>query len=170
MPEPKVSCRGKQTAAPKLPASKKRGGKISQYCLCCALNSNVKQAPPAPPDGGLHLHSGHSANTSGGAPGAAGTPGPRGGGGGALRFYLAPTLSFCLQGHSCLVGGSHCHVWHPTRGARPPHFAAAPDFPAKGSSRPAVKSCSSARTMQGGGGGGGLQAEVLPHLPYQRAF
>lgn len=59
-PEPKVSCRGKQTAAPKLPASKKKRERkrISQYCLCCALNSNVKQAPPAPPDGGLHLHSG----------------------------------------------------------------------------------------------------------------
>lgn len=25
---------------------------------------------------------------------------------------LAVVLSFCLQGHSCLIGGSHCRVWH----------------------------------------------------------
>lgn len=88
-----------------------------------------------------------------------------------MRFYLAPTLSFCLQGHSCLVGGSHRHVWHPTRGARPPHATAAaaavPDFLAKG--RRTVKTCSSARERGGAvGGEGGLQAKVPPHLPYQR--
>ncbi|KAK5857470.1 hypothetical protein PBY51_010716 [Eleginops maclovinus] len=48
-------------------------------------------------------------NTSGGAPGVAGTLDVTMGKEGEV---LAQTLSFCLQGHSCLIGGSHCLVWH----------------------------------------------------------
>lgn len=78
--------------------------KISQYCLSCALNSNVKQPRMA-----AHSSILASTNTSGGAPGVAGTLDLTMGKEGEV---LAPTLSFCLQGHSCLIGGSHCHVWH----------------------------------------------------------
>lgn len=43
------------------------------------------------------------------APGSAGTVDLATGKEGEV---LAPVLSFCLLGHSCLIGGSHCQVWH----------------------------------------------------------
>lgn len=84
-----------------------------------------------------------------------------------MRFYLAPTLSFCLQGHSCLVGGSHCHVWHPTRGARPPHSAAAalqkaaPEPPSK----PARQGGRSEGGWRGAEGSGGEITSRGPAAP-----
>lgn len=77
---------------------------MSQYCLSYAFNSNVKQPRMA-----AHSSVLASTNTSGGAPGVAGTLALTMGKQGEV---LAQTLSFCLQGHSCLIGGSYSHVWH----------------------------------------------------------
>lgn len=33
--------------------------------------------------------------------------------------FLAQISSFCLQGHSCLIGGSYCLVWHRSRARTP---------------------------------------------------
>ncbi|TNN80206.1 hypothetical protein EYF80_009531 [Liparis tanakae] len=93
-----------------------------------------------------------STNTSGGAPGVAGTLDLTTGKEGEV---LAQTLSFCLQGHSCLIGGSHCLVWHEAVCVPDCHPAGgqASQLPCDGSFRQRVSTCHQPCTQSYHGGG-----------------
>jgi len=121
--------------------------KTSQYCPSCALNSNVKQPRTA-----AHSSILASTNTFGGAPGVAGTLDLTTGKEGEV---LAQTLSFCLQGHSCLIGGSHCLVWHEAVCVPDCHPAGgqASQLPCDGSFRQRVSTCHQPCTQSYHGGG-----------------